>query len=144
MATHPGQLLLLLLFGLIVASVLIGAIYLLIARGRGVPVVRGSRLIGADAPRRSTLATAGTRRRSTIAAAVGLALLLLVFAGKYLVGAFFPTGSALPDRPTGTVSKVHGASGAQLAVVRYGPSEGPALVSTHGWGADRRDWSYAH
>ena len=70
-------------------------------------------------------------------------LLLLVFAGKYLVGAFFPNGSAPAGRPNGTVSKVRGASGAELAVVRYGPNEGPALVFTHGWGADRRDWSYA-
>jgi pimeloyl-ACP methyl ester carboxylesterase len=143
MATHPGQLLLSLLLGLIAASALVGALYLLVPRRRTVPVVRESTSTASGAPR-PTVAAVGTRRRSTLAAALAVVLLLLVFAGKYVVGAFFPNGSApLADRTDGTVSKVRGASGAELTVVRYGPNDGPALVFTHGWGADRRDWSYA-
>jgi len=38
---------------------------------------------------------------------------------------------------------VRGASGAQLAVHHYGSANGPTLLFTHGWGADRRDWEYA-
>jgi pimeloyl-ACP methyl ester carboxylesterase len=86
----------------------------------------------------------GTRRRSTIAAAVASVLLLLVFTGKYLVGAFFPNGQRpLPTDSTERSRKCTGRAAQNWPSCGYGPNEGPALVFTHGWGADRRDWSYA-
>jgi pimeloyl-ACP methyl ester carboxylesterase len=142
MATHPGQLLLLLLLGLCAAAVLVVALYLLMPRRRKVAVVREAN--GALATRRTTtLPDPAARRRHIVLAAIGVALILWVFAGKFLVSAFFPSGSESPGRPGGTAARLQGASGAELLVVRYGPTEGPALVFTHGWGADRRDWLYA-
>jgi pimeloyl-ACP methyl ester carboxylesterase len=143
MATHPGQVLLLLLLGLVAASAFVAGIYLIMGRRRKVAVVRDfGRPVATRAPRIGPDSVADVRKRKASAVAVGFALVVLVLAGRYLVSAFFPSGAGIPERPDGTITKIRGASGAELAVARYGPAEGPALLFTHGWGADRRDWRY--
>ncbi len=146
MMTHPGQLLTLVLLGLIALALLATALLLLRAafRPRRMVVRRDPRdSNGLDTPRTHFVADPRDGRRNALLLAVAAALLLWVFAGRFVVSAFHPTGAAAPDLARGTTSRLRGASGAELAVTHYGPADGPVLVFTHGWGADRRDWAYA-
>ncbi len=94
-----------------------------------------------------TLGTPVLERRSAARAGhpglIGLAvaMLLLLFAGHYLVGLFF-TSSAHDSDERVVTTRLKGPSGADLAVEVLGPADGPVLVLTHGWGADGREWSY--
>lgn len=69
-------------------------------------------------------------------------MLLFVFAGKWAVRAFYAEGQDARVSEKTTASKLPGASGSSLAVLRRGPAGAPALILTHGWGADRGDWRY--
>ena len=71
-----------------------------------------------------------------------LLMLVFVFAGKWVVSAFYPRGQDARASEATTVSMLPGATGSSLAVVRQGPMGAPTLVLTHGWGADRGDWRY--
>jgi pimeloyl-ACP methyl ester carboxylesterase len=137
MTAHPIQLLTLVLLGLIAAFVLVGALYLLY-RVRRRPVVVGGT---PPADWRSHPIVAPRGRRQAMKVAIPLAMVLWVFAGKYLVAPFFPSGER-PTLPASTATTLRGASGADLAVSHYGPENGPVLVFTHGWGADQRDWAW--
>ncbi|MDB5897556.1 MAG: Lysophospholipase, alpha-beta hydrolase superfamily [Ramlibacter sp.] len=147
MAAHPAQLLFLYLLGLGAAGVLAAALYLLYRAARPRTVIVGARHVdGATrvTTRDSTL-VAPRGRRHALAVLIPLVMLLWVFLGKFLLIPFFPgSGSGDGDRglPGGAASVVPGASGAQLAVTRYGPAQGPALLFTHGWGADQHEWSW--
>jgi len=139
MAAYPSQLLITLFLGLCVTAALGFAVYLLTRLRR-----RPARVItrspgGAIVPHRDDVRS---RRRKAAVLAVVVAIVGASFGGRHLVRAFYPSGEKL-DVATARVRSVAGASGAQLAVVRMGSRDGPALVMTHGWGADRGDWSYA-
>lgn len=78
--------------------------------------------------------------------ALATALLLFSLAGRHLVLLSRPSGANSSDQPEeqfGTARKIRGASGAELAVEESGPAGAPRLLFTHGWGADRREWSWA-
>lgn len=140
MTAHPGQLLTLVLLGFAALSLLAEALYLLRAafrpRRRLVPVDR--RQTAAPA-----VAAPSDRGHRALLLAIALALLTWVFAGRFVVALLHPAGGDAPEPDPGTTSRLRGASGADLAVTHYGPADGPVLVFTHGWGADRRDWAYA-
>jgi pimeloyl-ACP methyl ester carboxylesterase len=139
MTLHPGQLLLQILLGFITAAVLAGAVFLLYRLRLRRPLVVGDRHQDAadEAIDRGRL-----RRRRLVALAIPIGMLSWVFAGKYLVMPFFPGQSDAGTFPKAATRTLRGASGADLAVYEFGPQTGPAIVLTHGWGADHRDWSY--
>ena len=154
MALHPAQLLIQLLLGLAAVGVLVLAMYLLHRANRRRRIVApGPASRAADSALRSTdrsmvsvpVSVPLPSRRRTLVNGIAVCLLLCVFAGKYLVAVFHPSGAEPVDPMPATVTTVQGASGAALRVVRYGAAEGtgPVLLFTHGWGADRRDWLYA-
>ena len=147
MAAHPSQQLTLLALGLAALAVLLLAITILYRANRRQASVRA-----VDPPRtpggevRATVVTqSAPRRRRALGNWVALGLLLCVFGGKYLISAFHPSGQEAPDPSPSKVTKVRGTSGAEISVAQYGSpdGQGPTLVFTHGWGADRRDWRYA-
>jgi pimeloyl-ACP methyl ester carboxylesterase len=142
MAVHPTQLLVLYLLGFITLWVLAAALYGLYRAAR--PRVVANTATGQDGVKRmsteqSTL-TAPHGRRHAVAILIPLLVLAWVFLGKFLVAPFFPLGGDREPLPNARTSTVTGASGAQLAVTQYGPEQGPALLLTHGWGADQREW----
>ena len=73
----------------------------------------------------------------------GLLMIAWTFVGRWVVLAFHPRGHDEPRslRPDSEVN-VQGASGARLHVERYGSSDAPAIVLTHGAGANRTSWYY--
>ena len=74
----------------------------------------------------------------------GIALLLLVFAGRHLVQMAFPVGSDEPQAMrSGIAQEVIGPGGAKIHVELYGPADAPALLLTHGWGTNSTEWYYA-
>src|SRR5205085_10043373 len=145
MTTHPAQLLILLLLGLSAAAVLALALVLLYQARRPRRAVALTVAHGPGSAPRAAVESESperrTRRRWMVAAA--LAMLLAVFAGRFLVRAFHPAVQGTPRAVLGTTDTVPGPSGSNLAVGRHGGDGGPTLVFTHGWGADRRDWAYA-
>jgi pimeloyl-ACP methyl ester carboxylesterase len=85
----------------------------------------------------------GARRRRRTLVGVALAMLICVGFGRNLVSLLRPSGDT-PQDAFGTVTKrITGPSGAELAVEESGPQDAPRIILTHGWGADRREWSYA-
>ena len=146
MATHPSQQLTLLALGLAALAILALAIYVLYRSNRPrLTVVPARRPRVAGAHVRAVVSERPAPRRRVLGTTIALALLLCVFAGKYLVRASHPSGDGAPDLSPAKLTMVRGASGAQLSVAHYGAPEGqgPTLLFTHGWGADRRDWLYA-
>ncbi|HZY18120.1 MAG TPA: alpha/beta hydrolase [Ramlibacter sp.] len=142
MAANPAQLLTLYVLGLSAACVAAVALYLLLRSRRPRAVLAR----GADgrthlASHRSPLHAPAGRRRA-LAVLLPLLMLLWVFLGKFLVAPFFPRGADPAPMPQAQSGVVRGASGAQLAVNRYGPPEGPTLLLTHGWGADQGEWRW--
>ena len=86
-----------------------------------------------------------------LAGAVGL--LLWALAGRLMVRALFSfwskgkgtAGGDSPPRHDGqgaTVSRLGRPDGSELQVECYGPEGAPAIILTHGWGADRSEWDY--
>jgi pimeloyl-ACP methyl ester carboxylesterase len=146
MATHPSQLLFLLALGLVAAAALGLAAALLLRAGR--PRSAVVRLAPPDLPGGSARVERGVddgvpRRRQRLLVGLAVLLLLAVFAGRFVVRAFYPAADEPPRVATATATTIRGASGADLAVAHYGPRDAPTLILTHGWGADRRDWVYA-
>ena len=148
MATYPFQLIETLLLGFVALVVFAAALYLLYLAGRAPRTValyprphhRGGARVA------SAMALSGRHERWRKGALVlgALVMLCLVFAGKGLVSLFYPaaqTSSRSATVPRATT--IRGASGAELSVAEFGATDGPTLVFTHGWGADRRDWEYA-
>jgi pimeloyl-ACP methyl ester carboxylesterase len=143
MATLPAPVLLTFALGLL-ALVVAGASLAVLSRGLHARRVRALDRTTASRATTSALTRDSARRSPGIAlVAASVVLLVLVFAGRFVVQPFFPSGTGVPVAGAPTSSaKVRGGSGAELAVVRQGTS-GPTLVLTHGWGADRDDWAYA-
>lgn len=76
---------------------------------------------------------------------VAVLLLLWVFAGRFgalVLRESMPRHNAANAFPPIT-KRVKAPSGAVLAVTETGPDRAPRLVFTHGWGADRREWTWA-
>lgn len=88
----------------------------------------------------------------TLFLAVAAGLLLWALAGGLLVRALFSLlkakggSSGNPPRRhnrQGAVASRRGRpDGAELQVECYGPEGAPAIILTHGWGADRTEWDY--
>ena len=74
----------------------------------------------------------------------GLVMTLWSVLGRWVVLAFHPRGSDEPHtlQPQSEV-RLPRPDGTTLYVERYGPAEAPALVLTHGAGANRTSWYYA-
>lgn len=80
--------------------------------------------------------------RETAALLGGLALVGLALGGGSLG---FPLlrkagGDEPEDDVRGDVRRLRRPNGSELHVELYGPEDGPALVLTHGWGLDSREW----
>ncbi|HYO79770.1 MAG TPA: alpha/beta hydrolase, partial [Bryobacteraceae bacterium] len=135
----PFQLLAPLLLGLI-ALAMLGAAAFLLLRTRKTPLVAGRR---GDAVVHERISRAGARWRRRTLVGIALAMLLGVGFGRHLVSLVRPSGDAPQDAFGAVTRRVTGPSGAELAVEESGPQDAPRIIFTHGWGADRREWSYA-
>jgi pimeloyl-ACP methyl ester carboxylesterase len=146
---NPIQLLVLLMSGLLTVAVLAVSVYWLYRAWARRPVVvrENSEQSNGEAQRHAghRWMVQPDRRRKMPWMAVPLLLIVWVFLGKYLLMPFFQRGdTVLPDRQPQSTTMIEGASGAKISVSRYGTGsgKGPTLVLTHGWGADRRDWTW--
>lgn len=139
MVATPLQLLVPLFLGLL-ALAMVGAAAFVLMRARKTPVVanrRGEAVVHEPMSRDS----ARWRRRTLVG--IGLALLLWVGFGRNLVSMLRRSGDAPRDSFGSVTRRVTGPSGAELAIEESGPLSAPRIILTHGWGADRREWSYA-
>jgi pimeloyl-ACP methyl ester carboxylesterase len=141
MTVLPSQLLVSVALGLAALAVLVVALALAAAayRRRSVRTIQRS-----DGMVVSTAEAIPSRADGRRRALLGVAtlLLVLVFAGHYLVGMTRPSAPDTRADERAITNQVTGASGAQLAVEGLGPADAPVIVFTHGWGADGREWSY--
>lgn len=114
----PLPLLLTLLMGLLSLAVFGGGLYLLAAWYFGILVGSGYLI-------------------------AGTAMTLWTFLGRWIVLLFHPHGSNEPHtlRPDSEI-RLERPDGTSLYVERYGPADAPALVLTHGAGANRTSWYY--
>ncbi|HET9644657.1 MAG TPA: alpha/beta hydrolase [Burkholderiaceae bacterium] len=80
--------------------------------------------------------------RAAILLSAAAMLALLAFFGRHVVHAFYARTEVAARITPATTQRLSSSSGAQLAVAHYGTKDGPVVVLTHGWGADRRDWAY--
>ena len=140
MTVLPSQLLISVALGFAALAVLVVALALCAVALRRPPVRTLRRTDGMAVSAIEAPARGDGKRRLLLGCAA--TLLLLVFAGHYLVGMMQPSSAdARVDERTIT-NELTGASGARLAVEALGPADGPVIVLTHGWGADGREWSY--
>src|ERR687885_437082 len=74
----------------------------------------------------------------------GVVMTLWSLVGRWVVLAFHPRGPDEPHtlRPESEV-RLPRPDGTSLYVERYGPADAPAVVLTHGAGANRTSWYYA-
>jgi predicted alpha/beta-fold hydrolase len=73
----------------------------------------------------------------------GLAMTLWTFVGRWIVLAFHPLGSDEPHTlGADSVVRLSRPDGTSLYVERYGSPDAPAVVLTHGAGANRTSWYY--
>ncbi len=75
---------------------------------------------------------------------VGLAMTLWTFLGRWIVLLFHPPGRDEPHtlQPQSELRLLR-PDGTSLYVERYGPQDAPAVILTHGAGANRTSWYYA-
>jgi pimeloyl-ACP methyl ester carboxylesterase len=140
MVVTAGQILAPILLGLLALALVLAAAFLLY-RLRTVPVVVDKKR---DVVTRHPLAEGPTRSRRRILVGIALALLLWVGLGSFVVSLLRPSSKDGPQDSFGPVTRrITGPSGAALAIEESGPQNAPRIVLTHGWGADRREWSYA-
>ena len=89
----------------------------------------------------------------TLFFAVAAGLLLWALFGGVIIRTFFgiltkAKKSAVGDAPSaqsvqeGIVSRLGRPDGSRLHVECHGPEGAPAVILTHGWGADRTEWDY--
>jgi pimeloyl-ACP methyl ester carboxylesterase len=79
----------------------------------------------------------------TVYLVFGLVMTVLSLTGRWIVLVFHPRGSDEPHtlQPESQV-RLHRPDGTSLFVERYGPPDAPAIVLTHGAGANRTSWYY--
>jgi pimeloyl-ACP methyl ester carboxylesterase len=141
MVTHPAQFLTTLLLGL-VAAFMLGVAGWLVYRAlrkrtlRPIPNADG-RMTSPEPVRVGP----PPGRVAILLSAAGVLAVLALF-GRHVVQAFYPRAEVAERIAPATTQRLNSSSGAQLAVAHYGSSDGPVVVLTHGWGADRRDWAY--
>jgi len=116
---HPSRLLLTWLAGILTFAVLGGGVYLVWAWYVGAVVGTGYLV-------------------------AGLAMTLWSFFGRWIVLLFHPRGSDEPHtlQPDSQV-RLTRPDGTSLYVERYGSTDAPAIILTHGAGANRTSWYYA-
>ena len=73
----------------------------------------------------------------------GTLLLVLTFTGGHLIKLAFPVGQDEPSDLHGTAKEVPRSDGTKIHVEFYGPTDGPTLILTHGWGTNSAEWYYA-
>ncbi len=73
----------------------------------------------------------------------GTLLLLFTLTGGHLIKLAFPSGQDEPSDLRGTATEVPQSDGTKIHVEFYGPTDGPTLVLTHGWGTNSAEWYYA-
>jgi hypothetical protein len=143
--TLPGQLLTLVVLGLLSVAIFCGALYLLYRAFR-------PRVVYVPAPETAEVHTSSPKvllpeqrenPRKKLMIAIAVLMLAFVFAGKYLVAPFYAHAQKEAAHERFSSATVRGASGAELAISTAGAAASPTLVLTHGWGADRRAWQYA-
>jgi pimeloyl-ACP methyl ester carboxylesterase len=89
----------------------------------------------------------------TLFLAIAAGLLLWALVGGLVVRAAFglltrakgstdDNAASRHSREGAVVSRLGRPDGAELHVECYGPVDGPVIVLTHGWGADRTEWDY--
>ena len=139
MVVTPFQLLAPLLLGIVTLAI-VGAAGFLLTRARRTPAVANRQ---GDAVVYEPMSLEGARRRRRTLVGIALAMLLWVGFGRNLVSLIRPTGEAPQDSFGPVTRRVTGPSGAELAIEESGPQDAPRIILTHGWGADRREWSYA-
>ncbi|MBC7927619.1 MAG: alpha/beta hydrolase [Bryobacteraceae bacterium] len=140
MVVTPLQLLAPLLLGIIAVLMIATSIYLLrraaLTPAISQPIPEGTLV--------KPMAADDARSRRRVLVGIALGLLVWIFAGRSIAMLVRPHGDDLPQDEFGPVTRrVTGPSGAELAVEESGPQGAPRLIFTHGWGADRREWSYA-
>ena len=74
---------------------------------------------------------------------LGWGLLALSFLGRFVWPLVLARGGKGPAFERGEEREIAGADGSRLHVETFGPSDGPVLVFTHGWGLDSTVWRYA-
>jgi pimeloyl-ACP methyl ester carboxylesterase len=80
--------------------------------------------------------------------AAGVAMVVYTLAGRWVSLLLLGRGSlrhphAAPDLPAPEmVERLQRPDGTELHVERYGPSDAPAVVLAHGWGAGAEEWAY--
>lgn len=127
------------LLGLLALAALIAAVFLL----------RRAAMTPATAESRNgeivvhTMPPSEARKRRLTLAGIAVALLLSVAFGRHFVSLLRPSGDPPQDQFGQMTKRITGPSGAELAIEESGPAGAPRLVFTHGWGADRREWTYA-
>ncbi len=79
--------------------------------------------------------------RSLFWLTAGALLIAIAVFGRLLVLMGVPRGSDAEKEPViGQTDSVTGSAGARLCVEAFGPTTGPVVVLTPGWGLDRRVW----
>jgi pimeloyl-ACP methyl ester carboxylesterase len=79
----------------------------------------------------------------TVYLVFGLFMTVLSLTGRWIVLMFHPGGSDEPHTlQPGSEVRLHRPDGTSLFVERYGPPDAPAIVLTHGSGANRTSWYY--
>jgi pimeloyl-ACP methyl ester carboxylesterase len=74
----------------------------------------------------------------------GAVMTLWTFIGRWVVLQFHPRGADEPHTlQPGSMVRLTRPDGSSLYVERYGPLDAPAIVMTHGAGANRTSWYYA-
>ncbi|HYZ86311.1 MAG TPA: alpha/beta hydrolase [Bryobacteraceae bacterium] len=140
MVVTPAQLLAPLLLGLFALLLLVAAAFLLL-RARRTPAI-AKRRHGAVSLDRMSPKQAHWRRWTLVVIAVGM--LVWVSTGRGIVSLLRPSTADGPNTAFAPATKrITGPSGAELAIEESGPQGAPRIILTHGWGADRREWSYA-
>ena len=139
MVVTPFELLVPLLLGFTVLLMLVAAAFLLIRVGKAPRVAnrRGAAVVYEPMSRNATR----WRRRTLVG--IALAMLVWVGLGRNVVSLLRPSGDTPQDAFGAVTRRFTAPSGAELAIEESGPQDAPRIIFTHGWGADRREWSYA-
>ncbi|MBC8164539.1 MAG: alpha/beta hydrolase, partial [Bryobacteraceae bacterium] len=140
MIVTPFALILSLLLGLLALAVVLVSVFLLRRANRHAELIE----VRPDGTIVKTSLSDQDRSRKIVLLAIAAGLLLSVCFGRFAVLSLRPSGPDFPQDEFGPATRhVAGVKGEDLVVEESGPASAPRLIFTHGWGADRREWSYA-